>query len=52
MNNSKYEIKNAHGEVVYSDAVSDVALSHYYVVRNKTGYAEVWYNGWCLFKTE
>lgn len=52
MNNSKYEIKNENGEVVYTDTVSDIALSHYYVVRNETGYAEAWYNGECFFKTK
>lgn len=47
----KYEIKNAQGETVYSTDIPDFALSHYYLVRNETGYAEAWYNGKCFFKT-
>lgn len=48
----KYEIKNAQGETVYSTDIGDFALSHYYLVRNETGYAEAWYNGKCFFKTK
>lgn len=47
----KYEIKNAKGETVYSTDRPEFALSHYYLVRNETGYAEAWYNGKCFFKT-
>ena len=51
MKNHIYEIKNAQGEVVYTTTIGDFALSHYYLVRNETGYAEAWYNGECFFKT-
>lgn len=48
---SKYEIKNANGEVVYRASDADTALAYYYMLRNATGYAEAWYDGRCFFKT-
>lgn len=47
-----YEIKDASGNVVYTTTSSDISLGYYYTVRNKTGYAEVWWNGTCIFKTK
>lgn len=46
-----YEIKDAQGNVIHTQSNSDMALGCYYAVRNETGYAEIWYNGECIFKT-
>lgn len=47
-----YEIKDSQGNVIYTATTSDTALSYYYTLRNKAGYAEAWYNGKCFFKTK
>ena len=46
-----YEIKDKTGNVIFTARDSGSALGYYYDVRNKTGYAEAWYNGKCVFKT-
>jgi hypothetical protein len=46
-----YEIKDINGKVVYTKPNSFFALGCYETVKNQTGYAEIWYNGECIFKT-
>ena len=47
-----YEIKDENGTVHYSTSCSDQAIGFYAAIKNKYGYAEVWYNGAIIFKTK
>lgn len=46
-----YEIKDNNGIVRFTCKDSDSANGYYRFVRNEIGYAEVWHNGECVFKT-
>ena len=47
-----YEIKDNAGTVKFTCKDSLSAHGYYCFVRNQTGYAEVWHNGKCIFKTK
>ena len=46
-----YEIKNAVGKTIYQTEANGIAIGYYHAVKNNCGYAELWYNGKCIFKT-
>lgn len=47
-----YEIKDKNGNVIYTRPNSLYASGCYETLKRETGYAEIWYNGKCIFKTK
>lgn len=46
-----YQIRDETGAVRFETPHSNSANGYYQTVRNETGYAEIWYDGKCIFKT-
>ena len=46
-----YYIKDRDGHTRFATPESDMANGYYCFLKKNEGYAEVWYNGKCVFKT-
>lgn len=47
-----YTITDKTGRIVKFADDNNTAYAFYIFIKNRTGYAEVWYNGECIFKTK
>lgn len=47
-----YEVKDKWGITILITNRLDDAFSYYSAARDLTGYAEMWYNGECIFRTK